>query len=203
MTMGRGPVLIVALLVATLPTEFVLAAGRGGGGGGVAGSASGVGQSIGGGAPAGSVGGGPPAGAVGGGAINSGVIVSPGYSTGISGGTSGGTSIGGGVLGGYGGVPASGPLPDAGGRIPPPVPGQGQPPGQSGAPQSGEFTLPGEATPPQDVRGIAETPPPATVGLATAGPDGISTRIVPARPCGVAAHETDGTTTCIGIPSRR
>jgi hypothetical protein len=29
-----------------------------------------------------------------------------------------------------------------------------------------------------------------------------STVIVAARPCGVAAHETDGTTTCIGIPNR-
>jgi hypothetical protein len=35
-----------------------------------------------------------------------------------------------------------------------------------------------------------------------AGPDG-STKIVPARPCGKAAHETDGTTTCVGIPGRR
>jgi hypothetical protein len=25
---------------------------------------------------------------------------------------------------------------------------------------------------------------------------------VPAKPCSAAAHETDGTTTCVGIPSR-
>src|SRR5450631_225151 len=31
---------------------------------------------------------------------------------------------------------------------------------------------------------------------------GVSTVIVAARSCGVAAHETDGTTTCIGIPDR-
>jgi hypothetical protein len=32
------------------------------------------------------------------------------------------------------------------------------------------------------------------------GPDGISTRVVRAAPCSTAARETDGTTTCIGIP---
>jgi hypothetical protein len=33
--------------------------------------------------------------------------------------------------------------------------------------------------------------------------DGISTKTVKARPCGTAARETDGTTTCIGIPAER
>jgi hypothetical protein len=32
------------------------------------------------------------------------------------------------------------------------------------------------------------------------GPDGISTKVVKAAPCSTAAQETDGTTTCIGIP---
>jgi hypothetical protein len=32
------------------------------------------------------------------------------------------------------------------------------------------------------------------------GPDGISTKVVRAAPCSTAARETDGTTTCIGIP---
>jgi hypothetical protein len=36
-------------------------------------------------------------------------------------------------------------------------------------------------------------------GLDVAAPDG-STRTVKAIPCSTAAHETDGTTTCIGIP---
>jgi hypothetical protein len=36
-------------------------------------------------------------------------------------------------------------------------------------------------------------------GLDVAAPDG-STKTVKAVPCGTAAHETDGTTTCIGIP---
>jgi hypothetical protein len=32
------------------------------------------------------------------------------------------------------------------------------------------------------------------------GPDGISTKVVKAVPCSTVARETDGTTTCIGIP---
>lgn len=32
------------------------------------------------------------------------------------------------------------------------------------------------------------------------GPDGISTKVVKAAPCSTAARETDGSTTCIGIP---
>ena len=37
-------------------------------------------------------------------------------------------------------------------------------------------------------------------GLDKVGPDGISTKVVKAVPCSTAARETDGTTTCIGIP---
>jgi hypothetical protein len=61
--------------------------------------------------------------------------------------------------------------------------------------------------------GAAGTPPlgnppevgspllPATdAGLDKVASDGVSTRTVPAVPCGKAARETDGTTTCIGIP---
>lgn len=32
------------------------------------------------------------------------------------------------------------------------------------------------------------------------GPDGISTKVVKTVPCTTAAQETDGTTTCIGLP---
>jgi hypothetical protein len=45
--------------------------------------------------------------------------------------------------------------------------------------------------------------------LATGGPglnvtdsDGVSTRTVKAVPCGVSARETDGSTTCVGIPDQ-
>lgn len=33
--------------------------------------------------------------------------------------------------------------------------------------------------------------------------DGISTKTVEAVPCATAARETDGTTTCIGIPNAK
>jgi hypothetical protein len=39
-------------------------------------------------------------------------------------------------------------------------------------------------------------------GAANTQADDVPLRPVPARPCGVAAHETDGTTTCIGIYDR-
>jgi hypothetical protein len=38
-------------------------------------------------------------------------------------------------------------------------------------------------------------------GLDIVGPDGISTKVVKAVPCSTSARETDGTTTCIGIPA--
>jgi hypothetical protein len=73
-------------------------------------------------------------------------------------------------------------------------------PGPTGAP-------PGQSLPtaPSPVQGFAERgdPDASGPGLAETGPDGVSTKIVPARPCSTAAHETDGTTTCIGIPGRR
>lgn len=54
---------------------------------------------------------------------------------------------------------------------------------------------------PRSVQGVAEEPAPSTVGMAQPGRDG-KTVIVKPRPCGVVAHETDGVTTCIGIPTR-
>jgi hypothetical protein len=36
-------------------------------------------------------------------------------------------------------------------------------------------------------------------GLTIVGPDGVSAKTVKAVPCGLAARETDGTTTCVGI----
>jgi len=55
---------------------------------------------------------------------------------------------------------------------------------------------------PKDVQGVAVQEPLPPTGLSRPGPDEVSTVIVAARSCGVAAHETDGTTTCIGIPDR-
>jgi hypothetical protein len=40
-------------------------------------------------------------------------------------------------------------------------------------------------------------------GLNVVAPDGVSTRTVKAVPCSIAARETDGSTTCVGIPAKR
>jgi hypothetical protein len=39
-------------------------------------------------------------------------------------------------------------------------------------------------------------------GLNKVAEDGVSTKTVRAVPCSTAARETDGTTTCVGIPER-
>jgi hypothetical protein len=44
--------------------------------------------------------------------------------------------------------------------------------------------------------------PGTTVGMSRAGDDGVSTDTVKAVPCSTSARETDGSTTCIGIPER-
>ena len=156
------------------------AAGAGGGRGGMGTSAGSGGAAVGGGPPAGAVGGGAPAGPVGGGApTNSGAApTSPAANPPTTGG----------VIGGYTGVGnPPGTNNNVGGmQTSPPISGQAQPP-----------------VAPAEVRGIAEQAPNSSTGLAKSAEDGISTKIVPAKPCGTAARETDGTTTCVGIPSKR
>ena len=39
-------------------------------------------------------------------------------------------------------------------------------------------------------------------GLNIVGPDGVSTKTVKAVPCSIAARETDGSTTCVGISEK-
>jgi hypothetical protein len=193
-----------ALLIAALPVGFALAAGGGGRGGAIGAGvgAAGMGSAaVGGGAPAGAVGGGPPAGAVGGGSPGSnnpagnGAAGTGNPSRNAGGGAGNDTNASpgvtntpttGGVIGGYTGVP---PAPD--------LPGGTSPEALSN--QRPSTTNP---TAPKAVQGVAEKAPFSSTGLARPGPDGVSTVIVAARPCGVAAHETDGTTTCIGIPDR-
>jgi hypothetical protein len=197
--------LAFAVLIAALPVGFALAGGgsRGaaiGGGVGAAGMGS---AAVGGGAPAGRVGGGPSAGEVGGGSPGSNNPAGNGAAgTGIpsrnAGGVQGnGTNASpgitnpattGGAIGGYGGVPP--PKTD--------LPGGTSPDALRRQSQSTN-----SPTVPKGVQGIAEQAPFSPTGLARPGPDGVSTVIVAARPCGVAAHETDGTTTCIGIPEER
>jgi hypothetical protein len=160
--------LTISLLIALLPLNVALAAGRGGVPQGAVGSslsgASGYGAAVGGGAPAGAVGGGPPAGLIGGG-------IAPTNANPTSG--SGAGPAVGGVPGAYTGIPSA-----------PDTPAGGPPPGNAGSAETGRAQ---NSASPKSVEGVA------------ASQDAVSTRIVAPRPCGVAAHETDGFTTCIGI----
>jgi hypothetical protein len=198
------------LLFAALPMEFALAGGGGGRGGVVGGGvgAAGAGSAaVGGGPPAGAVGGGAPAGAVGGGSPGSGNpagngaagtgnpslnalgIGSSGKGTNAPGIPSATTT--GGVIGAPGSYTGVAPAPDLPGGLSPEALSKASPPAA-------------RPTVPADLQGISEEQARlSTTGLARPGPDGVSTVIIAPRACGVAAHETDGTTTCIGIPSRR
>jgi hypothetical protein len=201
--------LAFAMLIAALPVGFAFAGGSGGRGGAIGAGvgAAGMGSAgVGGGAPAGQVGGGPPAGLVGGGSPNSnnpagnGAAGTGNPSLNAVGGGPGGNGTNtpgipnarttGSNIGGYGGSTGVAPASD--------VPGGGASPEALSNQRSTT-----DPTAPNAVQGIAEQAPLPTTGLARPGSDGVSTVIVRARPCGVAAHETDGTTTCVGIPSRR
>lgn len=191
--------LAFALLITTLPMGFALAAGSGGGGLGAGVGAAGTGSAaVGGGAPAGAVGGGPPAGRVGGGSPGSGDPAGNGAA---------GT---GDPSANAGGVPGRAPIappgvtssPTTGGYIgglgvgPPPA---GTPGGAAPA-AANSHAKSSNSPAPNSVQRAAEDAPFSSTGRARPGPDGVSTMIVAARACGVAAHETDGTTTCVGIP---
>jgi len=200
--------LAFALFVVLLPMGVAVAGGGGGRGGALGGGvgAAGFGSAaVGGGAPAGAVGGGPPAGAVGGG--------SPGSSNPAGNGAAGTgnpslNAFGIGALGNRTNAPGIPQSPTVGGVIGSygytgVAPAPDSPGGVS--PAASKQDLPG--TPPavaESVRGTAEEQARlSTTGLAIPGPDGVSTVTVAPRPCGVAAHETDGITTCIGIPNRQ
>jgi hypothetical protein len=203
--------LAFAMLIAALPVGFAFAGGSGGRGGAVGAGvgAAGMGSAaIGGGA--GQVGGGPPAGLVGGGSPNSNNpggngaagTGNPSMNSGVVGSSGNGTnapgipkrSTTGGAIGSTG---AGASMPDLPGPF-------GTLPAGGASPEALSHELPSttDATAPKPVQGVAEQGPFSPTGLARPGPDGVSTVIVAPRPCGVAAHETDGTTTCIGIPDR-
>jgi hypothetical protein len=74
--------------------------------------------------------------------------------------------------------------------------------GATGVGNPGSGTAP-SSSPPVLGQGVAEQPASSPTGLAKPSADGTSTTIVPARPCSTAARETDGTTTCVGIPGKR
>jgi hypothetical protein len=169
--------LTISLLIALLPMNVALAGGGGRGPQGAVGSglsgASGYGAAVGGGAPAGAVGGGPPAGLIGGGVAptNTNPTFAPGP------GVEGPGVVG--VPGAYTGVPSAPDTPAGG--LPPSVLGKTSNPGSA---ETGQAQGP---VGPKSVEGVAPAP------------DAVSTQMVAPRPCGVAAHETDGFTTCIGI----
>jgi hypothetical protein len=191
--------LAFALLIAALPVGFAFGGGRGGAIGGGVGAAGMGSAAVGGGAPGGRVGGGPSAGEVGGGTPGSNSPAGNGAAgTGIPSRNAGGVqgngtnaspgitnpTAAGGIIGGDAGVP----------------PTANSPGGISPDALSRQHQSTKDPTVSKEVQGIAEQPAFSPTGLARPGPDGVSTVIVAARPCGVAAHETDGTTTCIGIP---
>ena len=72
----------------------------------------------------------------------------------------------------------------------------------------------GGSPPPPPLGSVADTPSGIVLpggnplisrtdtGLNEVGSDGVSTKTVPAKPCTTYARETDGTTTCVGIPGR-
>src|SRR5947209_3188083 len=87
------------------------------------------------------------------------------------------------------------PTPESGGS-PPPLPPPTAPTAQG---YTGAYAPP--STPPTP---YSTGPLPAEdtgTGLAIVAPDGISTKIVKAVPCSTAARETDGSITCVGLPS--
>ena len=95
-------------------------------------------------------------------------------------------------IGGYGN--------DSTGGVPVGVPASASPGGTSPEALSSQRSATDDPTAAKDVQGVAEAGSFSPTGPDQGqGPDGVSTVIVAARPCGVAAHETDGTTTCIGI----
>jgi hypothetical protein len=189
--------LTISLLVALLPMNVALAGGRGGGpqgavGYGLSGS-SGYGAAVGGGAPAGAVGGGPPAGLIGGGIAPT----NTNHTRSSGGGLGPGVGSEVGVPGAYTGIPSAPDTP-AGGLAPsnPSNPGSAE----TGRSQSPESPKSGEGVAAAPDAGSTKSPlsPKSVEGVAPAQ-DAVSTQMVAPRPCGVAAHETDGFTTCIGI----
>src|SRR6267378_929994 len=111
---------------------------------------------------------------------------------GVRGGGAGGT---GNPSGNTGGLPGIGTNASPGITRGPPAPGLLG--GPSPAAFGSQLPFATDATAPNSVQDIAEEGV-----LAGPGQDDVSTVTVAPRPCGVAAHETDGTTTCIGIPDR-
>ena len=81
---------------------------------------------------------------------------------------------------------------------PPPIsePSTPPPPAAASTPQASQPARGSDTFKPAELPQVYSGP-----GLNVVGPDG-TTKTVKAVPCGTAARETDGTTTCVGIPDR-
>jgi len=79
---------------------------------------------------------------------------------------------------------------------------QQSPPGMQPSSTYSRPATPIEPTDPALIVGSSLFPGNKT-GLDEVAEDGISTKTVKAVPCATAARETDGTTTCIGIPDAK
>jgi hypothetical protein len=225
--------LVIAASTTLLATGIALGQGAGGGPGGQGGMGTSAGSdapAVGGGSPAGAVGGGPPAGRVGGGPPTSAVAPSPSAdNSSTTGGVidnSTGVRPPGTINSDLGGAK---PSPPASGLAQTPMPpaevrgfAEQAPSSTTGLSRPAEDGISTKTVPARPcstaakgtdgtttcvgipVRsGVAEWAPSSTTELARPAEDSISTKTVPARPCSTAAKETDGTTTCIGIPVRR
>jgi hypothetical protein len=223
--------LALVLAIATLPAGLAFAQSRGGAGGfsrggGLGGGVGAFGTgsaAVGGGA--GAVGGGAPAGAIGGGLPGAGNPAgngsagagNPRLNSGIAGSIGNGSNapgiaftrreqyIGGGYVGYEGAFTGAASAPNGITRAAAPASSGGMAPAASGSNESTnkESSPPTEPSQPRAGEGVAQEAPFSPDGLVQPSPDGMSTVTVAARPCSAAAHETDGTTTCIGIPRRR
>jgi hypothetical protein len=161
------------------------AAGPGGGRGGIGTSSAAGGSAVGGGPPAGPVGGGAPAGPVGGGAPTSTQGAAPAPSDSRAGVGSQNTS--GGVIGGYVGTSRENGTEHGGNAVP------------SNGPMSPVQGAPSRPVPNAAVDSGVK---PKTTGRSVSAEDGVTTRNVAPAPCSTSARETDGTTSCVGIPRR-
>ena len=210
----------LALLLGLLPMGFACAGGSGHGGGAVIGGgvgAAGAGSAaVGGGAPVGRVGGGPPAGAVGGGLPGR---MDPGGNGAAGTGNPSLNALGAGSGTGTNepGIPNSKTLGGAAGGLDYGSYSTGVTP--AAAPLGGAAPTSSDTESAFNASGNKKAPPPnltspppvyvpgdapfSTTGFSRPGPDGVSTAYVEARPCSLAAHETDGFTTCVGIPNKR
>jgi hypothetical protein len=98
-------------------------------------------------------------------------------------------------------LPGPPPIPEPPAKTPPP-PTASPPQASAPAPKGYTGAYAPAGTPPTPYSTGPLPQPSEGPGLNKVAPDGVSTRTVKAVPCGTVARETDGTTTCVGIPDQ-